>query len=74
MAVHHGALYGIPPKPERRGNANNRFYRPLKPLLHASRDGPQVAVHLAGVLAQDQADNGFPCHMDVLEPSEDVDL
>ena len=46
----------------------------LKPLLHPACNGAQVAVDLAGVLAEDQADNGLACNVDVLEAAEDVDL
>ena len=46
----------------------------LKPLLHASCNGPQVAVDLAGILAQDQAHNRLSCNVYVLEPAQDVNL
>lgn len=46
----------------------------LEPLLHASSHRPQVAVHLARVLAQDQADNALPRDCDVLEATQDVNL
>jgi hypothetical protein len=73
MAVHHES-YGIPPNLNAVEMQTIAFVMPLEPLLHTSSDSSEVAVHLAGVLAQDQADNGLPCHMDVLETSQDVDL
>jgi hypothetical protein len=45
-----------------------------EPLLHAPSHRPQVAVHLARVLPQDQADNSLSCDCNVLEAAEDVDL
>ena len=46
----------------------------LKPLLHPASNSPQVAVYFAGVLSEDQTDNGLACNVDVLEAAEDVDL
>jgi hypothetical protein len=71
--VHHES-YGIPPNLNAVEMQTIAFIMPLEPLLHTSSNGSQIAVHLAGVLAQDQADNGFSRHMDVLETSQDVDL
>jgi hypothetical protein len=46
----------------------------LKPLLHPACNRPQVAVHFAGVLSKDQADNGLTGNVDVLEAAENMDF
>jgi hypothetical protein len=47
---------------------------PLEPLLHASSDRPQVAIHLARLLTQDQADDTLTRNVDVLETAENMNL
>jgi len=49
-------------------------YLPLEPLLHSSRNRSQVTVDLARVLSQNQADNGLAGDVDILEPTENVNL
>lgn len=46
----------------------------LEPLLHPRRHGPQVVVHLAGLLAQDEVAHRGAGNLDVLVASQDVDL
>lgn len=46
----------------------------LKPLLHPTGNGPQIAIHFAGVLSKNQADNGLTSNVDVLEAAKDVNF
>jgi len=49
-------------------------YLPLEPLLHSSCNRTQVAVHLARVLSQNQADNGLAGDVNILEAAKNVNL
>lgn len=46
----------------------------LEPLLHPRGHGPQVVVHLAGLLAQDEVAHRGAGDLDVLVAAQDVDL
>jgi hypothetical protein len=70
---HAVMLDGIP-KPNAVKMLQSLLIVVLEPLLHASSNRSQVTIHLAWVLAQDQADNSLPCYVNVLEPTQDVDL
>src|SRR6187549_1501130 len=45
-----------------------------KPLLHPPSHGPQIPIHLARRLAQNERDDGLLGQVDRLEPAEDVYL
>ena len=47
---------------------------PSKPLLHPSRDSPQVSINLSRRSSKDQGDDAFSRTTYVLEPTQDVDL